>query len=252
MSRPKGCYRLDIQYDGSAFHGWARQPDLVTVEGTLRDVLRTLVGFAPSLNVAGRTDAGVHARRQVVSLHLPTGTDTVSLKRGLDALTPPALSVLSVSVAAAGFNARGDALSRSYRYFVWLGETRNPFLTPYVWHLRIPLDLEAMQAAASLVTGLHDFTAFTATHTEHLHFKRRVDRCLWRRRGDLVWLEIEAESFLRHMVRSLVGTLVDVGAGKRMPEDMARLLEGASRDAAGLTAPSHGLCLWDVRYPSSP
>jgi len=252
MSRPKGCYRLDIQYEGSAFHGWARQPDLVTVEGTLRDVLRTLVGFAPSLIVAGRTDAGVHARRQVVSLHLPTGTDTVSLKRGLEALTPPALSVLSVSVVAAGFDARRDTLSRSYRYFLWLGQTRNPFLAPYVWHVRMPLDLEAMQTAASLVTGLHDFTAFTPTQTEHLHFKRRVDRCLWRRRGDMVWLEIEAESFLRHMVRSLAGTLVDVGTGKRTPEDMARLLGGASRDASGLTAPAHGLCLWDVRYPSSP
>ena len=252
MTRPKACYRLDIQYDGSAFHGWARQPDLVTVEGTLRDVLRTLVGFVPALSVAGRTDAGVHARRQVVSLRLPTGADAAGLRRGLDALTPPALSVLDVRVAPAGFDARRDALSRSYRYYLWLGQTRNPFLAPYAWHARVPLDLEAMQAAASLVTGTHDFTAFTPTRTEHLHFQRRVDRCLWRRRGSVVWLEVEAESFLRHMVRCMVGTLVDVGAGKRTLEDMALLLEGASRDAAGLTAPPHGLCLWDVRYPSSP
>jgi tRNA pseudouridine38-40 synthase len=222
------------------------------VEGTLRDVFRTLVGFVPALSVAGRTDAGVHARRQVASLHLPSGTDTVSLKRGLDALTPPALSVLDLSVAAARFNARRDALARSYRYLLWLGEAHNPFLAPYAWHVRTPLDLGAMQAAAALVTGLHDFTAFTPTNTEHLHFRRRVDRCLWRRRGNMVWLEIEAESFLRHMVRSLVGTLVDVGAGKRTPEDMARLLEGAPRDAAGLTAPPYGLCLWDVRYSGSP
>ena len=247
MSDERATYRLDLQYDGSGFHGWSRQPGLLTVEGSLEVAFETLMGIVPKLAVAGRTDAGVHARKQVVSLALPRETDVARLSRGLNALTPESLLVRALTPAPAGFDARRQALSRSYRYFLRLGSP-SPFDGRYAWNVREPLDLASMQAAAQAAVGLHDFRAFTPTETEHASFHRRVKRCLWRRRGQAFCLEVEAGSFLRHMVRILVGTLVDVGAGRRSLDDMVRMLEGAPREAAGATAPSNGLFLWDVCY----
>jgi tRNA pseudouridine38-40 synthase len=248
MSAPAATYRLDLQYDGSAFHGWARQPGLATIEGCLEAAFQRLLGHPPAMAVAGRTDAGVHARGQVVSLTLPADTDAEALARGLDALTPPQLCVKALLPALPGFDARRDALSRAYRYYLSLDRAASPFTSRFAWHVRAPLDLAAMQAGAQLVVGRHDFTAFTPTVTEHSFFRPTVERCIWRRRGDRVWLEVEAQLFLRHMVRVLVGTLVEVGAGTRSTAGLAALLEGAPRDSAGVTAPAHGLFLWHVRY----
>ncbi|MBN1321574.1 MAG: tRNA pseudouridine(38-40) synthase TruA [Thermoleophilia bacterium] len=245
-------HRLELQYDGAGLHGWAKQDGLLTVEGSLRRALGTVLGVAPDLQVAGRTDAGVHARRQIVSLALPAGTDVGRLRASLNALTPPGIAITRIVPAPAGFDARKDAVSRTYRYFLANSEVVSPFLNRYCWHVPEELDLAAVGAAAEATVGRHDFKAFTPAETEHVFFNRLVLRCAWKpARGvepGMFHLEIEAEAFLRHMVRTLVGTMVEIGLGKRNQEDFRGLLAGAPRTAAGPTAPAQGLFLWDVRY----
>ncbi|MCX8032036.1 MAG: tRNA pseudouridine(38-40) synthase TruA [Thermoleophilia bacterium] len=242
-------YRMELQYDGTGLHGWAKQDGLLTVQGCLEKAFETVLGEAPSMRVAGRTDAGVHARRQVVSLDLPQGLELDRLRASLNALTPPGIAVLGIFPAPRDFDARKDAVSRTYRYFIFRGPVRSPFWDRYSWHVPYPLDMAAMQEAAAIMVGQHNLTAFTPADTEHVYFERRVFRCRWgRRTGGCVYLEIEAEAFLRHMVRVLVGTIVEVGMGKRTVSDFAQLLEGRPRTAAGPTAPACGLFLWDVRY----
>jgi tRNA pseudouridine38-40 synthase len=260
---------MDLQYDGTGLQGWARQNGFQTVEGCLEQALQTVLGRAPRLRVAGRTDAGVHARRQVVSLVLPAGMDLLKLRRSLNALTPPGIAIVELRPASAAFDARKDALSRTYRYFLSTQPVVSPFWTRYCWQAHGDLDLDLLEAAAALVAGRHRFTAFTPTDTEHVFFDRTVLRCRWTlvgnasshgpigpalstrsaaRAGAMLCLEIEADAFLRHMVRSLAGTMVEVGQGERSVEGFRQLLEGAPREAAGPTAPAHGLFLWDIRY----
>jgi tRNA pseudouridine38-40 synthase len=254
---------MELQYDGTGLHGWARQEGLSTVEGCLEAALQTVLGYAPKLRVAGRTDAGVHARRQVVSLLLPTKADLARLRASLNALTPPGIAVTGICPAPEAFDARRDATSRSYRYFLWMGSVAPPFWSRYCWQTSRGLDLKALAAAATAVEGRHDFTAFTPAETEHMFFEKLVLHCRWRRvaggfvggsvgrgmgAGSPICLEIEAGSFLRHMVRSLVGTMVEIGEGTRDLESFRLLLRGASREAGGFTAPAQGLFLWDVKY----
>ncbi len=250
-------YRMDLQYDGGCFSGWARQPGLPSVEESLQGALRTVLGTDVQLTVAGRTDAGVHARRQVAGFSVP---DQVLVKRGLtdgeahrrlllslNQLTPPGLAVTGVRPSP-DFDARRDACARSYRYFIWREEVPSPFRRAYSWHVPGPLDLAAMAAAAQSMEGSHDFTAFTPTETQHVVMRRTLTRCRWRARGPVLWLEVRSHTFMRHMVRTIAGTLIDVGRGIRSADDISRLLNGAPRCAAGLTAPSHGLFLWRVDY----
>ena len=244
-------YRMELQYDGTGLHGWAKQDGLLTVEGSLEEALCTVFGRSPTLCVAGRTDAGVHARRQVVSLRLPAGTDLPRLTRSLNALTAPGIAIMRVSRAHDGFDARRDATSRAYRYHLAVSPVVSPFWRRYCWQVLGGLDAGLLRNTAALVIGRHDFTAFTPAETEHVFFHRQVTRCAWKRmRGGpgMLYLEIEAEAFLRHMVRTLVGTMVEVAQGKRTPDDFESLLQGSRREAAGATAPPHGLFLWDVKY----
>jgi tRNA pseudouridine38-40 synthase len=241
-------YRMELQYDGTGLHGWAKQDPLPTVEGCLAAAFRTVLGFEPVLHAAGRTDAGVHARRQVVSLGLPVGTDLPRLTASLNALTSPGIAVTRIVRATTGFDARKDAISRTYRYYLSTAPVLSPFWARYCWQAPGRLDLAALRGAAASTVGRHDFTGFTPAESEHVFFDRLVLRCVWRRTSAGMYLEVEAEAFLRHMVRILVGTMVEVGEGKRALEDFARLLDGAPREAAGPTAPAHGLFLWDVRY----
>lgn len=267
-------HRMELQYDGTGLHGWAKQDGLLTVEGCLETAFRTVLGLTPVLRVAGRTDAGVHARRQVANVSLPGGTDLPRLVRSLNALTPPGIAVMRLSRAPASFDARKDATSRIYRYFLSPGEGVSPFWAQFCWRVQGCIDLTAIRESAALVVGRHDFTAFTPRETEHAFFHRLVLRCAWKRMGGgspggpprglpaagqgLIFLEIEADAFLRRMVRTLVGTMVEVGQGTRTSDDFGRLLRGAPREEAGPTAPSHGLFLWDIRYgtavslPTSP
>jgi tRNA pseudouridine38-40 synthase len=214
--------------------------------------LATILPEAPELTVAGRTDAGVHARGQVVSLEAPA--PPADLVQRLNAVLPDEIAVLAAEEAEAGFNARRDAVSRTYCYRLLASPAPDPFERGRALWWPHKLDRSALAACAEALAGTHDFTAFTPTQTEHVRFERDVLRCDWLVRertgapGELLELWLEADSFMRHMVRVLVGTMLEVGGGRRSVEDFRTLLQGAPRDAAGETAPPHGLYLVAVEY----
>jgi tRNA pseudouridine38-40 synthase len=249
-----GVIRLTIAYDGGPFAGWAAQPELPTVQGELEAALERILGAPVGLTVAGRTDAGVHAWGQVASFELDD-EPPAGLARSLNALLPKAISVLDLTSAPAGFDARRDARSRTYCYWVVAAPVLSPFERGRALWWPHPLDRTALDRCAALVPGVHDFTAFTPSDSEHVRFERRVLGCEWRRfplaearEGELLELWIEADAFMRHMVRVVVGTMLEVGAGRRSVDDFAALLEGTTRERAGETAPAHGLYLASVRY----
>jgi tRNA pseudouridine38-40 synthase len=249
-----GCIatiRLTIAYDGAPFSGWAAQQGLRTIEGELSAALATILRAQVSLSVAGRTDAGVHAWGQVASFELD-GEPPGDLLHRLNGVLPNEIVVQSAAVADNGFDARRDALSRIYCYRLLVGQA-SPFERGRSLHWPHPLDREGLERCAELVRGVHDFTAFTPTETEHVRFERDVARAEWRRteapvRGELLEFWIEADAFMRNMVRVLVGTMLEVAAGRRTLADLEGLLNGAPRPEAGETAPAHGLYLAAVRY----
>jgi tRNA pseudouridine38-40 synthase len=238
--------RLLLQYDGGPFAGWATQPGEPTIQSEVETALGRILGRPTPLTVAGRTDAGVHAWGQVASYE-DEALDPVSL----NAVLPPAIAVLDSVPAPDGFDARRDALSRTYCYRLLHRRTRDAFeYTRALWWRHV-LDRDALRACAAALPGPHDFTAFTPTDTEHVHFERRVLRAEWIEHGDLLEFWIEADAFMRHMNRILVGTMLEVATGRRALADFARLLDGADRRHAGPTAPPHGLYFATVSYPHS-
>lgn len=239
--------RLVLEYDGSGFCGWAAQPGLRTVEGVLRDALATLLRGPFDLAVAGRTDAGVHASGQVASAAVEGEPEPRRLHRGLNALLPPDVSVRAVERAAPGFDARRDAVARRYEYRVLPGPP-SALRRARVLHHPGRLDAAALDDVARRVVGRHDFRAFTPTRTEHVFFHRTVTVCGWALRGDELVLTVEADAFLRHMVRVLAGTMLLVGRGLWPASRVEPLLAGAPRGAAGPTAPAHALTLTGVGY----
>jgi tRNA pseudouridine38-40 synthase len=239
--------RLQIAYDGSRFAGWAAQPGQRTVQGELESGLERILGERIELTVAGRTDAGVHATGQVASFEHQGELPDRPAER-LNAVLPHDVAVLAVEVVADDFDARRSALARIYRYRVLASPVRDPFEERRALWWRHPLDRGLLDSAAAAVIGSHDFTAFTPTQTEHVLFVRDMQRCEWSADGDLLTLELESEAFMRSMVRVLVGTMLEVGGGRRSLADFAALLDGAPRERAGETAPPEGLYLVDVRY----
>jgi tRNA pseudouridine38-40 synthase len=248
---PDAVSRLLIEYDGARFSGWARQPARRTVQDELERALGVLLGRDDlALTVAGRTDAGVHALAQVASY-----AGVPAPVRGLNALLDDDVAVLACEAAPAGFCARRDATSRAYRYRLHARSARSPSQRRSALHWPYGLDLWSLMQCARAVIGIHDFTAFTPTDTVHTHFRREVLSARWER--DLIHphrveFHIEADAFMRSMVRALVGTMLQVACGHRTVEEFVSLLDGRPRADAGPTAPAHGLTLIGVGYAGAP
>jgi tRNA pseudouridine38-40 synthase len=246
---------LTVAYDGARFAGFARQPGQLTVQGSLESALATILRCEVDTVGAGRTDAGVHALGQVVS-YQATGTepDALPMLRSLNALVDRGISVREVRRAHAGFSARFDARQREYRYRLVTGPVPPIFLGPVSWWVKTPLDAEAMAAGAALLLGEHDFRSFCVTASaEGKRTMRRVEAIELFSEEHLgeecLVLRVMGNAFLHSMVRTIAGTLVEVGAGRREPGWVAEALEARHRSAAGPTAPAHGLTFWSVRYP---
>jgi tRNA pseudouridine38-40 synthase len=258
-------FKLTLAYDGTTFVGWQRQASGESIQGWLEDVLQKLEKQPVPVAGAGRTDAGVHAHGQVASVALTRDIDAATLRRALNANLPDAIRVVDATLAPAGFHARFASSSKVYQYRIWNSEVLDPFERRFVWHFPgAPLDAEAMDAAAGLLEGTHDFSSFqsagatTATAVRTV-FSSRVTRqaaASGAGSGDpaaampLLVYEVHGTGFLKHMVRSIAGTLVDVGRGRRTPASIVALLEQQSRGCAGETAPPSGLFLVRVAYQS--
>jgi tRNA pseudouridine38-40 synthase len=238
--------KLTLEYDGSGFHGWARQPGLRTVEGVMREALAAVYPQWDGLAVAGRTDTGVHATGQVASVDAVGGAPAERAAEALNAALPEDVAVVAAEEVGTEFHARFSARSRSYRYRILVSRTRSPLeARRALWWPRA-LDLDSLRSAAAVLLGGHDFRAFTPAETQHEVFVRSVSAAAWERDGDRLEFTITADGFLRHMVRTLVGTMLEFGPdASRMIE---QLVDGRSREEAGLTAPPWGLYLERVGY----
>ena len=239
-------YRLDIAYDGSGFRGYARQPDVSTVQGELERALAHHTGDVETA-VAGRTDKGVHATAQVVSFATDAALDTGRVLRSLNRQLAPQIAALALHEAPGDFHARFSAVSRSYRYRILNRETPDPFLAGTSWHVPVPLDVEAMNNSVASLVGEHDFASFCKRSGKPT--VRLVLDAGWRREGERVDLTIRATSFCHQMVRSIVEMCVDIGRGKLPVEAAVAILSARDRDAGRGAAPPHGLSLVGVEYP---
>ncbi len=271
-------WKLTLAYDGSGFHGWQVQPGLTTVQGTLSEAIARLTGERCLPQGSGRTDAGVHALAQVVSFRLAAPVPAANLHRALNRILPASIRVLSCEEVPYSFHARHSALSKTYEYRIFerrihlapdqpaLDRICSPFLAPYAWDCRWPLSLDAMTEAAALLLGSHDFTSMAATDPDRSHREpdddsvssppirinpvKTITLAEWSRRDDLLIFRIAGNGFLHHMVRNIVGTLVEIGRGSLAAADLTRILDARDRTAAGPTAPARSLYLVEVVYNS--
>lgn len=241
-------FRLILEYDGTEYSGWQIQPDRPTVQGELEKALRTVLREEVRVEAAGRTDAGVHARGQVAAFTTTGGPEPVRLQRSLNALTGAGLAVRALEPVADDFNPRRHARNRSYEYRIWNESWPSPFRRRTAWHVPHALDVPRMNEAAGRLVGEYDFSSFQAADCDADHPVRVIARSeVSREEGEILY-RVTGTAFLRHMVRNVVGTLVEVGVGERSVEDFRGLLESRDRRLAGPTAPPQGLCLVFVEY----
>ncbi|MES1254523.1 MAG: tRNA pseudouridine(38-40) synthase TruA [Acidobacteriota bacterium] len=242
-------FAITLAYDGTGFLGWQRQAAGPSVQGLLEDALRALEGAEVAVAGAGRTDAGVHALGQVASFSLSRPIEPDALVRALNAALPRAVRVVEAQAKPPAFHARFDATAKTYRYRICNTRVMSPFERQYAWHVFGPLDVEAMASAARVLEGHHDFAAFRATGGTVRTTERTIRSSIVRREASsIVVYEVTGDGFLRHMVRAVVGTLVEVGRGRRAASDMAPTLASRDRARAGATAPAEGLFLVSVEY----
>jgi tRNA pseudouridine38-40 synthase len=246
--------RLILAYDGTAFHGWQRQPNASTVQACLEDALAKLTGAPVQVCGSGRTDAGVHALHQVANFHTSSTIPRENFVKALNDLLPPTVRIKFADDAAPAFHARYDVLRKTYRYRILMTAVCSPLLWRFVCHYPYPLDRTLMAEAARNFEGEHDFTSFAAADGQEDENSKscvRViqrSRLLWRPRSSMLMYEVTGKGFLRYMVRNIVGTLMEVGRGKLAPRDIPRILAARDRTQAGPTAPAQGLCLMNVEY----
>ena len=240
-------FKLTLEYDGSKFYGWQLQPKLRTVQGEVERALQILLRESVKVNVAGRTDTGVHACGQVINFHTNVEASPATMPRSLNGILPHDVVVKQAEIAPPEFHARFDALSRQYFYVI----SRHPVAVgrKYAFFCKFPLAVDVMQQASECLLGEHNFRAFCSSATEDPHYLSRVEAIEWKDKGDKIIMRIRANRFLRNMVRIIMGTLLDVGRGKLGVDDVLRILEQQQRDAAGWTAPPHALFLEKVFYP---
>jgi tRNA pseudouridine38-40 synthase len=282
--RTMTAWKLTLSYDGSAFHGWQVQPGLTTVQGTLAEAIQNICGESILPQGSGRTDAGVHALAQVASFRLESPVPPANFLRALNRVLPGAMRVLSAEIVDPSFHARHSARRKTYEYRIFERRLRtisgepatervcSPFLAPFAWDCRWPLALETMQQAATLLRGTHDFTSLAASDPDRTNREddddspiepsakegqsrigaiRTIYDSTWRRENGLLIYTVTGNGFLHHMVRNIVGTLVDIGRGSLTVDDLPRILAARDRSAAGPTAPARGLFLVSVDYTSA-
>lgn len=235
--------RLTIAYDGTAYSGWQIQPTARTVQGAIERRLQQMTGSPCRLRAAGRTDAGVHARGQIANFRTESEISLRGFHRGLNALLPDDIAILDVVDVPPDFDSRRNNRGKHYRYRVWNQRSPAPRWRATTWHLHRPLELQPMAAAARLLVGTHDFSAFRAASCERETTVRTLFRVTVAADPPLVTIDVEGTAFLKNMVRIIAGTLVEVGRGRRDPASIADLLREGRRPAAGVTAPAHGLTL---------
>jgi len=241
--------KLTVAYDGTGYVGWQRQANGESIQGLIEEALAKIDNRAVTVHGAGRTDAGVHAIAQVASARVACPHDEATLKRALNANLPAAVRVFDVRVMPDEFHARFSATGKTYEYRIWNGPIMPPLLRLYAWHVPQRIDVDAMQEGTAAIAGEHDFAAFQGARGRTHTSVRRVHTARWLSAADgTLVFEIAGEGFLRYMVRSLVGTLIEIGHGRRDPDDIARLLADPDRAGAGRTAPPEGLFLVKVEY----
>ncbi len=244
-------YRLDLNYVGSQFNGWQAQPDKNSVQDHVENALATALRLPIRLTGASRTDSGVHARRQVATFDFASEIDVATLGRSLNALLPPTIGIMNIAEVAADFHPIRAAKAKVYRYWLWNSDKRNAFMQPYVWRWYPRLDEHALAQEARAFLGRHDFSAFCAANSSAKTKERTIFEIVVKRRGDLIEFWLLGDGFLKQMVRSMVGTLVDVVSGK-LTEPVTQILLSRDRTRAGQTAPASGLCLYEIFYENVP
>jgi tRNA pseudouridine38-40 synthase len=253
-------WKLVLAYDGTDFHGWQVQPGLRTIQGELASAIEHVCGERVLPQGSGRTDAGVHALAQVASFALKSPIPPPNLQRALNRALPSSIRVMDATHAPPAFHARHSAVGKQYEYRIYRGEICPPQLARYVYALAWPLNIAAMQQAASLVIGRHDFSSFAAVDPDRsarmaadskIDNVRTLKRSSWREDHDLLIYTVRGDGFLHHMVRNLVGTFLEIGRGQRRAADLAELISARNRMAAGATAPARGLFLHAVSYADS-